>query len=146
LARGPIALAEVQGYAFEAAVGGAALLEHFGRGEPERWREWAARLSERFRATFWIDGPEGHFPAIALDADKQPVDTLTSNIGHLRGSGILDADEEEAVVAALVRPSIASGYGRRTMSTDAAGYWPMSYHGGSVWPHDTAIVMSGMVR
>ena len=146
LARGPIALAEVQGYAFEAAVGGAALLEHFGRGEPERWREWAARLSERFRATFWIDGPEGHFPAIALDADKQPVDTLTSNIGHLLGTGILDADEEEAVVAALVRPSIASGYGLRTMSTDAAGYWPMSYHGGSVWPHDTAIVMSGMVR
>src|SRR5690606_33500224 len=76
LATGPIALAEVQGYAFEAAIGGAAILEHFGRGDPARWRAWAQGLAGRFREAFWVAGPEGNFPAIALDASKQPVDSL----------------------------------------------------------------------
>lgn len=146
LAQGPIALAEVQGYAFEAAMSGAALLERLGRGDPERWRAWAGRLAERFRETFWVDGPEGRHPAIALDASKQPVDSLTSNIGHLLGTGILDPEEERTVVKSLSDPMIASGFGLRTMSTSAAGYWPLSYHGGTVWPHDTAIVMHGMAR
>lgn len=146
LAEGPIALAEVQGYAYEAALGGAALLEHFGRGDPQRWRDWAASLADTFRATFWVEGDHGRYVAIALDAHKRPVDSLTSNIGHLLGTGLLDPAEERAVVDALVGPSIDSGYGLRTMSTADRGYWPLSYHGGSVWPHDTAIVIAGMAR
>src|SRR5205085_10700043 len=90
--------------------------------------------------------PEGRYPAVALDADHRAVDTLTSNIGHLIGTGILDCDEEAPVASLLLGESMSSGFGIRTMSTAAAGYWPLSYHGGSVWTHDTAIAMHGMTR
>jgi glycogen debranching enzyme len=146
LATGPIALCEVQGYAYEAALGGAALLDAFGRPGGERWRQWAARLAERFRATFWVSDDEGAYPAIALDAEKRPVDTLTSNIGHLLGTGLLDAEEEAQVARRLGSPTMDSGYGLRTLSTDARGYWPLRYHGGSVWSHDTAIAIAGLAR
>ena len=91
LATGPIALCEVQAYAHEAALGGAALLEAFGRPGADRWRAWAAELATRFRAAFWVQDATGRYPAIALDADKRAVDTVTSNIGHLLGTGLLDA-------------------------------------------------------
>ncbi|RMI01342.1 glycogen debranching N-terminal domain-containing protein, partial [Cellulomonas triticagri] len=146
LATGPIALAEVQGYAHEAALGGAALLDAFGRSGADRWRAWAARLAERFRAAFWTQDAQGRYPGIALDADKRVVDTVTSNIGHLLGTGLLDAEEEALVAARLTGPDMDSGYGLRTMSTDSAGYWPLRYHGGAVWPHDTAIVVHGLAR
>lgn len=151
LADGPIALCEVQGYAYEAALAGAALLAEFGGADegalaPEALREWAAALRERFRAAYWVQTPEGRYPAIALDRDKRPVDALTSNIGHLVGTGILDPDEERAIADLLAGPSMSSGFGIRTMSTGAAGYWPLSYHGGSVWTHDTAIVARGLHR
>jgi hypothetical protein len=146
LAAGPIALCEVQGYAYEAAVGGAALLDALGEPGGEELRAWAERLKRRFRERFWVDTPEGRYPAIALDRDGRAVDTLTSNIGHLLGTGILDPAEEADVARVLTGPSMASGFGIRTMSTDAAGYWPLSYHGGSVWAHDTAIVAHGMLR
>lgn len=148
LAEGPIALCEVQGYAHRAALDGADLLERFGgdRGADEAagWRRWAAALNERFRASYWIDDPAGAYPAIALDAHKRPVDTLTSNIGHLLGTGILTHDEAALVARRLVSPQLDSGYGLRTLSTDSAGYWPLSYHGGSVWTHDTAIAVTGL--
>ena len=146
LANGPIALCEVQGYAYEAALGGAALLDRFGRPGGGELRDWAAELKRRFAARFWVTTPSGRFPAIALDRDGRPVDTLTSNIGHLLGTGILDPDEEKAVADLLVDPRMSSGFGIRTLSTDAGGYWPLSYHGGSVWIHDTAIVARGMAR
>ncbi len=146
LATGPIALAEVQGYAHEAALGGAALLDAFGRPGADRWRDWAARLRDRFREVFWVPGADGGYPGIALDADKRAVDTVTSNIGHLLGTGLLDAQEEALVAERLVRPDMSSGYGLRTMSTQSAGYWPLRYHGGAVWPHDTAVVLAGMAR
>jgi glycogen debranching enzyme len=143
LADAPIALCEVQGYAHEAAVHGAELLEHFGRdGAP--WREWAAALRQRFNETFWVEDEGGAYPAIALDAAKRPVDSVTSNIGHLLGTGILDASQSALVARRLVSPELNSGYGLRTMSTDSAGYWPLSYHGGSVWTHDTAIAIRGL--
>ena len=145
LARGPIALCEVQGYAYQAALAGADLLEHFGRPAHD-WREWAAALRIRFAAQFWVDGPQGRFPAVALDADKVPVDSLTSNIGHLLGTGLLDADESRLVADLLVSPALCSGYGLRTLATTAAGYWPLSYHVGSVWTHDTAIAVAGLRR
>lgn len=151
LARGPIALCEVQGYAYEAAIAGADLLEAFGgEGEgalsPSALREWASSLRSRFRESYWVQTPEGRFPAIALDRDKRPVDTLTSNIGHLVGTGILDPDEERVVAELLLGESMSSGFGIRTMSTGSAGYWPLSYHGGSVWTHDTAIIAWSMQR
>lgn len=90
--------------------------------------------------------PSGRFPAIALDRDGRAVDTLTSNIGHLLGTGILDPAEEASVADLLIEPRMASGFGIRTLSTDAGGYWPLSYHGGSVWIHDTAIIARGMLR
>lgn len=146
LADGPIALSEVQGYAYEAAVRAADLLDALEEEGAERLRAWAAELRTRFRDRFWVETPEGRYPAIALDRDGRAVDTLTSNAGHLLGTGILDPDEELAVADLLVSPSMSSGFGLRTMSTDAGGYWPLSYHGGSVWAHDTAIVARGMAH
>ncbi|GAB2506634.1 glycogen debranching N-terminal domain-containing protein [Microbacterium petrolearium] len=150
LAEGPIALCEVQAYAYEAALAGAELLERFGEGDephgPAQLRAWAADLRRRFAESFWVETPEGRYPAVALDRDKRPVDTLTSNVGHLIGTGILERDEERHVAELLLGESMASGFGIRTMSTGAAGYWPLSYHGGSVWTHDTAIAVHGMVR
>ncbi|MET0673402.1 MAG: glycogen debranching N-terminal domain-containing protein [Microbacterium pygmaeum] len=146
LAEGPIALCEVQGYAYEAAIAGADLLERFGEPGAAALRTWAAQLKERFAAAYWVHTPEGSYPAIALDAHKRPVDSLTSNIGHLLGTGILEPDQERDVAALLIEPSMLTGFGVRTMSTGAAGYWPLSYHGGSVWTHDSAIVAHGMAR
>ncbi|RFA21042.1 amylo-alpha-1,6-glucosidase [Subtercola boreus] len=170
LATGPIALCEVQGYAHEAAVGGAALLAHFaglpdvagpaarpaaaraadsGSARPteaDEWLAWADALKQRFADHFWIDSPHGAYPAVALDASKRRVDTVTSNIGHLLGTGILTSDQAALIAARLVSPELSSGYGLRTMSTDSAGYWPLSYHGGSVWAHDTAIAIAGLGR
>jgi len=150
LADGPIALCEVQAYAYEAAHAGADLLERFddepGALTPSRLRGWAADLRARFATAYWVVTPEGRYPAVALDRDKRPVDTLTSNIGHLVGTGILDPEDEARIAGLLLAPSMSSGYGIRTMSTGAAGYWPLSYHGGSVWTHDTAIAAHGMLR
>ncbi|MEO3862138.1 glycogen debranching N-terminal domain-containing protein [Acrocarpospora sp. B8E8] len=142
----PIALVEVQGYAYQAARQGASLLEAFGRPGAEEWREYAAALAERFRAKFWVDGPHGRFPALALDHDKRPVDALTSNIGHLLGTGLLSEEETAQVAALLASPAMAEGFGLRTMSAEEGGYSTLSYHCGSIWPHDTAIVIAGLAR
>jgi glycogen debranching enzyme len=151
LAEGPIALCEVQAYAYQAAMGAADLLDAFDRPGGDTWRDWAARLRSAFQSQFWITDPEicgdlGPYPAIALDVHKRPVNTVTSNIGHLLGTGILDAEQSALVAARLGSPELNSGYGLRTMSTDSAGYWPLSYHGGSVWTHDTAIAVLGLAR
>jgi hypothetical protein len=143
IAKPPVALCEVQGYAYEAAMAGAELLAAFGEPGAGRWRDWAARLANAFRASFWL--PDG-YPALALDAAKQPVDSLTSNIGHLLATGLLTAEEEALVAARLSGPDMNSGFGLRTMSAGNAGYNPLSYHCGSVWSHDTAIVIRGLYR
>jgi len=143
LAEGALALCEVQAYAYAAAVGGAELLDELG-GDGEPWRAWAAGLAERFRASFWVEDEHGPYPAVALDGAKRPVDSLTSNIGHLLGTGLLDERERMLVAERLVSPELSSGFGLRTMATSAAGYWPLAYHGGSVWTHDTAIAIAGL--
>lgn len=145
LARGPIALCEVQGYAYQAAVGGAALLEAFGRAGAARWRGYAAELADRFRSAFWCEDDLGRYPALALDSDKQQVDGVASNMGHLLGTGILSRAEQELVVQRLLHPSLFSGYGIRTLATGNGGYWPQGYHCGSVWTHDTALALTGML-
>lgn len=145
LATGPIALAEVQAYAYEAAMAGAALLEAFGRPGAETWRAYAAGMAERFRAHFWCEDDLGRYPALALDADKRAVDGVTSNMGHLLGTGILNQDEKELVVRRIMDPTMFSGYGVRTLSTTNGGYWPTRYHAGAVWSHDTALIIRGLL-
>ncbi|MDQ1732724.1 MAG: hypothetical protein QOK10_2883, partial [Pseudonocardiales bacterium] len=144
LALGPVALCEVQGYAYEAAMHGADLLEAFGLDGATQWRSWAASFRERFRASFWVSGRAGRYPALALDGEKRPVDSLTSNIGHLLGTGILNEEETVLVAALITGKELSSGYGLRTMSSSDGGYSPLSYHCGSVWPHDTAIAIRGL--
>jgi glycogen debranching enzyme len=146
LAAAPLALCEVQGYAYAAAMAGADLLDAFNRPGSARWRDWAAQLAERFRDRFWVTDDVGPYPAIALDADGRPADTPTSNMGHLLGTGLLDEAESAAVVRRLAAPDIDSGFGLRTMSANARGFNPLGYHTGSVWPHDNAIVLAGLRR
>lgn len=149
----PITLCEVQGYAYQAALHGAALLDAFDRPGGERWRQYADGLAHRFRAMFWVDGSDavdgpagGPYPALALDRDRRRVDVVSSNIGHLLGTGILNAEETRAVARQLATPAMSDGYGLRTMSAAAGGYNPLSYHCGTVWAHDTAIAISGLAE
>ncbi|GAA0405658.1 amylo-alpha-1,6-glucosidase [Acrocarpospora corrugata] len=142
----PIALVEVQGYAYQAARQGASLLEACDLPGAEEWRAYADALADRFRAKFWVDGPHGRYPALALDGDKRPVDALTSNIGHLLGTGLLSEQESAQVAALLASPAMAAGFGLRTMSAEDGGFSTLSYHCGSIWPHDTAIVIAGLAR
>jgi glycogen debranching enzyme len=146
LARPPIAMCEVQAYAHEAAIGGAELLEAFGLEGAERWRGLAAELADGFRSQFWVTDHEGPYPAIALEGDGTPVDSLSSNIGHLLGTGILSPDEGTLVARRLGGPDLNCGFGLRTLATSSKGYNPLSYHVGSVWPHDTAIAITGLAR
>jgi glycogen debranching enzyme len=140
----PLALCEVQGYAYAAARGGAELLAAFDRPGADEWRDWAARLATRFRASFWIDDPDGPYPAIALDGRDQPVTGPASNMAHLLSTGILDPDEVKLVADRLAGPDLDGGRGLRTLSSTSGGYDPLSYHCGSVWPHDTAIAVLGL--
>jgi len=141
---GPVALCEVQGYAYQAAIAGADLLDMLDLPGGAKWRGWAEDLSARFKEKFWVQRDGMRFPAMALDGQKNPADALTSNIGHLLATGILDSGEELLVRDALMRPDMRSGCGIRTMAASEAAYWPLSYHCGSVWAHDTAICIDGL--
>ena len=145
-ATGPVALVEVQGYVHEAALAGAELLDAFGRDGASTWRTYAADLAARFREHFWVADADGRFPALALDGTGAAVDAPTSNMGHLLGTGLLDDAESALVADRLLGPDLAGGYGLRTMSRRAGGYSPLSYHCGSVWPHDTALAARGLSR
>lgn len=146
IASPPVALCEVQGYACDAAMRGADLLTAFGAGGAAQWRDWASRVAASFRDKFWVSDEWGSYPALALDSGSRPVDSLTSNIGHLLGTGLLTSAEESMVAARMVGPDMDSGFGLRTMSMRNGGYNPLSYHCGSVWSHDTAIVIRGLAR
>ncbi|GAA2365331.1 amylo-alpha-1,6-glucosidase [Streptomyces cuspidosporus] len=146
LAEPPIALCEVQAYAYEAARGGAALLRAFGRPGADGWEEWAEALATRFRERFWVEDARGPYPAVALDRDGRPVDSVTSGFGHLLGTGLLNREESAALAARLAGPDLDSGHGLRTLSSDSVGFNPYGYHIGSIWPHDTAIAVHGLVR
>ncbi|MFF0090342.1 glycogen debranching N-terminal domain-containing protein [Streptomyces canus] len=146
LAQAPLALAEVQGYAYEAALAGAALLDAFALPDSARWRTFAAGLADRFRNRFWVSDQHGPYPAMALDGSGRPVDAVTSNMGHLLATGILNADETATVAARLAAPDMSDAYGLRTMSSQSGGFGPLRYHCGTVWPHDTAIAITGLAR
>ncbi len=143
LAAAPIALCEVQAYAYDAAVRGAALLADFGEPEVPGLVAWAAGVKQRFEE-FWVDAEEGGHLAIALDREGSRVDSVTSNMGHVLGTGLLDPARAARVAELLGGPLLDSGFGLRTLSADAPRFSRSSYHGGSVWPHDTAIVIRGL--
>jgi glycogen debranching enzyme len=146
IATPPITLCEVQGYAHRAALDGARVLDAFGRPGAADARRYAVGLTESFRGSFWVEGPDGLFPAVALDGAGRPVDSLTSNIGHLLASGLLDDAERDRVAHLLAGPGLAGGYGLRTLDSRHASFNPIGYHTGSVWPHDTAIAIDGLVH
>jgi glycogen debranching enzyme len=142
----PIATCEIQGYAYDTRLRTARLLREVWKDEEEarRLETDAAELKRRFNRDFWI-GRRGRY-ALALDRDKQQVDSQTSNVGHLLWSGIVDERRAERVVRSLLREDLFSGWGVRSMSSRDAAYNPLEYHCGTVWPHDTAIVAEGMRR
>lgn len=143
LAPGPIALVEVQGYAFAALSGMARLAEHFEWVElATKWADAAALLRERFDRLFWCDEMSTY--ALALDRDKLPCRVRTSNVGHCLYAGIVQPERVAPLAAQLSSPDMFSGWGIRTLATTERRYNPMSYHNGSVWPHDNAIVAAGL--
>jgi glycogen debranching enzyme len=144
LAAPPIALSEVQAYAHEAAVRGAALLTAFGEEPVPGLADWAAGLRTRFASAFWVDTADGGHVAVALDRDGRQADSVTSNMGHLLGTGILDAEHTARVADLLADPRLDSGFGLRTLASDSPRFSRLSYHGGTVWPHDTAISVRGL--
>ncbi|MFI5045998.1 MAG: glycogen debranching N-terminal domain-containing protein [Acidimicrobiia bacterium] len=145
LAEAPVALCEVQGYVYAAFLARADIAE--ADGDVDRaveLRARAASLKERFNHDFWLDD-HGWF-ALGLDARKRPIDALTSNIGHCLWTGIVDDDKVEQVARRLTAPEMYSGWGIRTLASSMTGYNPVSYHNGSVWPHDSTIVAAGLAR
>ena len=143
----PVALAEVQGYVFDAWRRLADLAERV-LGDDElaaKLRGDADGLGRRFQDDFWRED-RGGFYVLALAADGRPIDSMTSNMGHLLWSGLVPDERVGNVVDNLFSPSMWSGWGVRTMSTDDAGYDPIGYHVGSVWPHDNALIAEGLGR
>jgi glycogen debranching enzyme len=145
LAEAPITLCEVQGYTYAAFVARARLAASAGdMATADEWFGRADKLKRAFNDAFWL--PERGYYAIALDRDKRPVDSLTSNIGHCLWTGIVDDDKAASIAAHLMSPDMFSGWGIRTLAASMGAYNPMSYHNGSVWPHDNAITIAGLVR
>ena len=143
LASGPIALTEVQGYAFDAWRRMARLARVVGDDELAAGLERrAARLRRRFEAAFWV--PDRAAYALALDGDKRPMDALGSNMAHALWSGIVGRGRAAVVASHLASPAFDSGWGIRTLAASEPGYDPLGYHTGSVWPHDTAIAVAGL--
>ena len=145
LARPPIALAEAQAYFFAALTGAADLAEVIDPGPTSAaLRDSALRLRGRFERDFWLED-EG-FYALALDGDGRPCRVLSSNPGHCLWMGIVDPERAPALATHLLGDTMFTGWGVRTLSTRERLYNPMSYHNGSVWPHDTAIAGAGLRR
>ncbi len=145
LAQPPIALCEVQAYVYSAFLARAYFAWESGDEETrQRCVQRATRLREAFNDQFWL--PDHGWYAMALDREKRPVDSLTSNIGHCLWTGIVDEDKAPLIAERLMSSEMFSGWGIRTLSSTMGSYNPISYHNGSVWPHDNAIVTAGLMR
>ncbi|WP_024518528.1 amylo-alpha-1,6-glucosidase [Bradyrhizobium sp. Tv2a-2] len=145
LAEGSVALAEVQGYVFAAKRLAARCALRLGRREiAQRLELEAHQLAERFEESFWCDDLGTY--ALALDGDKRPCKVRSSNAGQLLFSGMVRDDRARKVAADLLRPHFFTGWGIRTIAHGEARYNPMSYHNGSIWPHDNALIALGLAR
>ena len=144
-AEGPIALCEVQGYVYAAKLAAAELAELFGDDVRARdLSKQAKTLLRRFEESFWCDELSTY--ALALDGRKQPCRVRTSNAGHCLFAGIASAGHARRVAGTLTHETSFSGWGIRTVATSEARYNPMSYHNGSVWPHDNSLIAAGFAR
>jgi glycogen debranching enzyme len=141
----PIALCEVQGYTYAAYLARAHVAEERGdTATRDRYREKAAELRRRFNEDFWSE--QHGWYVLGLDADKRQIDGLASNIGHCLWTGIIDPERAALVAERLVSPEMFTGWGVRTLASSMSAYNPVSYHNGSVWPHDNALCASGLAR
>ena len=143
----PIAPAEVQGYVYDAKVRLAEIARAVWRDADlaARLEAEAEELQRLFDEQFWVEERGGYY-ALALDAGKRRVDSLCSNTGHLLWSGIVPSERVDAVAGRLMSDELWSGWGIRTMSTGDAAYNPLTYHNGTVWPHDTSLGAWGLCR
>ena len=143
LAEGPIALCEVQGYVYAAKREIADLFEDLGKREkPASLRNEAALLKDRFHEAFWCEKMSSY--AIALDGEKRRCEVISSNAGQILFTGLGSADHCRKIVSELESEIFYSGWGVRTIAASEARYNPMSYHNGSVWPHDNALIAYGL--
>jgi glycogen debranching enzyme len=147
VAEAPIAPVEAQGYVYDAKRRMAELAREVWRDRElsERLDREADELRDRFNNAFWNESRGGYY-VLALDAEKRQVDSLCSNTGHLLWSGIVPLERVDNVVDALMGPDLWSGWGVRTMSAADSGYNPLSYHNGTVWPHDNSLIAWGLAR
>jgi glycogen debranching enzyme len=145
LAKPPIALVEVQGYVYDAKIRMAELYKIIGKNSrAQELRDQAARLRKAIVSQFWLEELDTF--ALALDGDKNPLPTITSNAGHLLWSGVPDENQARRMAKVLLGPGMFSGWGIRTLSSMHRVFNPMSYHNGSIWPHDNAITIMGLAR
>jgi glycogen debranching enzyme len=142
----PIASVEAQGYVYDAKLRTAELARRVWGDEElaARLEEEARVLRSRFNEAFWVE--DGAFFALGLDRDKRPIDAVASNMGHLLWSGIVDDDRAAAVAETLTGAGLWSGWGIRTLSAHEAAYNPLTYHNGTVWPHDNSLAAAGLAR
>ena len=147
IAEPPIAPAEAQGYVYDAKRRLAEIAREVWRDRPlaERLEREAEELKRRFDEAFWCED-RGGFYALALDGDKNQVDSICSNIGHLLWSQIVPPERVEAIVDQLMGEGLWSGWGVRTMSENEPAYSPLSYHNGTVWPHDNSLIAWGLAQ
>lgn len=144
-AEGAIALCEVQGYVYAAKVAAAELAKIFGDTiRSQELSKQAEALCHRFEQAFWCDDLSTY--AVALDGSKQPCRVRTSNAGHCLFAGIATEEHASRAATTLTEETSFSGWGIRTVATSEARYNPMSYHNGSVWPHDNALIAAGFSR
>ncbi|UXY27430.1 amylo-alpha-1,6-glucosidase [Streptomyces sp. HUAS TT20] len=145
-ASGPVMAAGAQGYAYDALRRTASVARAVWEDETYAalLEQAAADLRDRFQRDFWM--PEHSFPALALDGTGRQVDALASDAGHLLWSGLLDKEYGEVVGRRLLEPDFFSGWGVRTLASGQPAYHPLSYHRGSVWPHDNALITLGLAR
>lgn len=144
----PIAPVEVQGYVYDAKWRVAELAREVWRDRElaDRLDSEAQTLRTRFDKAFWCERRGSEISALALDADKRPVNSLGSNIGHLLWSGIVPDERVDTVVDLLMGEELWSGWGVRTLATGDAAYNPLTYHNGTVWPHDNSLIALGLAR
>ncbi|MFP3462791.1 glycogen debranching N-terminal domain-containing protein [Arthrobacter globiformis] len=145
MAEPPIALCEVQAYVYSAYMARSWIARDAGDLElAAEYRDLGAKLKRQFNERFWL--PDRGYYAIALDGHKQPVDACASNMGQCLLFGIVDEEKAGLLTERLMSPEMFSGWGVRTLASDMGAYNPASYHNGSVWPHDNAIIAAGLLR